>query len=90
MLLFLIYLVNRIETLHHAKNRLTPPIEKIPNSYEPRNPYYFTETRNQLRKMPGYKEVGGSKNYDDTPEVDPGCTKNYPGVLYGGFGYLFF
>ena len=39
--------------------------------------------------MPGYDEVGGSKNYDDPPEVDPGCTKNYPGVSYGGFGYLF-
>ena len=51
--------------------------------------YYFTESGNQLREMPGYEEKGGLKNYDDPPDVDPGCTKNYPGVSYGGFGYLF-
>ena len=88
---FLIHLVNRIENLHLSRNRPTPPVDEIPNSYDPRKgvAYYFTETGNQLRKMPGYEESGGSKNYDDPPEVDPGCTKNYPGVSYGGFGYLF-
>ena len=88
---FLIHLVNRIENLHHSRNRPTPPVDEIPNSYDPRKgvAYYFTESGNQLRRMPGYEEVGGSKNYDDPPEVDPGCTKNYPGVSYGGFGYLF-
>ena len=88
---FLVHLVNRIENLHHSRNRPTPPVDEIPNSYDPRKgvAYYFTESGNQLRRMPGYEEVGGSKNYDDPPEVDPGCTKNYPGVSYGGFGYLF-
>ena len=88
---FLIHLVNRIEHLHNSKNRPTPPVDEIPNSYDPRKgvAYYFTESDNQLRRMPGYEEVGGSRNYDDPPEVDPGCTKNYPGISYGGFGYLF-
>ena len=68
---FLIYLVNRIENLHHSRNRPTPPVDEIPNSYNPRKgvAYYFTESGNQLRKMPGYEEVGGSKNYDDPLEV---------------------
>ena len=74
---FLIHLVNRIENLHHSRNRPTPAVDEILNSYDPRKgvAYYFTETGNQLRKMLGYEEVG--------------CTKKYPGVSYGGFGYLF-
>ena len=77
---FLIHLVNRIENLHHSRNRPTPPVDEIPNSYDPRKgvTYYFTESGSQLRRMPGYEEVGGSKNYDDPPEVDPGCTKKLP------------
>ena len=28
-------------------------------------------------------------NFDDQPAVDAPCTKNYPGVSFGGYGYLF-
>ena len=87
---FVLQLINRIEYLHNTKNRPTPDIEEIPNSYNPSKgiAYYFTPSGNQIRKMPGYEEVGGKKNYDDPPEVDGACTKNYPGVSYGGFGYI--
>ena len=87
---FVLQIILRIEHLHNTRNRPLPPIEEIPNSYDPTKgvAYYFTESGNQLRKMPGYEEVGGNKNYDDPPEVDAACTKNYPGVSYGGFGYI--
>ena len=54
---FLVHLVNRIENLHHSRNRPTPPVDEIPNSYDPRKgvAYYFTESGNQLRRMPGYE-----------------------------------
>ena len=86
----ILYVINRIESLHLTKNRPTPDVEEIPNSYDPRTgiAYYFTESGNQLRKMPKYEETG-HRNYEDPPEVDPGCTKNFPGVSYGGFGYIF-
>ena len=43
---FLIHLVNRIENLHHSRNRPTPPVNEIPNSYvlKKRVAYYFTES----------------------------------------------
>ena len=87
---FVLQLIVLIEHLHLNRNLQVPEIEEIPNSYDPRKgvAYYFTPSGNQLRKMPGYEEVGGNKNYDDPPEVDPACTKNYPGVSYGGFGYI--
>ena len=37
-------------------------------------------------------EVAGQKkrgNYDDQPEVDEQCTKLFPSVSFGGFGYMF-
>ena len=87
---FVLQLINRFEYLHNTKNRPTPDIEEIPNSYNPSKgiAYYFTPSGNQMQKMPGYEEVGGKKNYDDPPEVDGACMKNYPGVSYGGFGYI--
>ena len=41
--------------------------------------------------MPQYNVCGNSAriNYDDNPEVDEPCTKLYPNVNYGGFGYMF-
>ena len=88
---FVLQLINRIEYLHNTKNRPTPHIQEIPNSYNPSKgiAYYFTPSGNQIRKMPGYEEVGGERRIiDDPPEVDGACTKNYPGVSYGGFGYI--
>ena len=28
-------------------------------------------------------------NFDDAPTVDEPCTKHYPGVSFGGYGYVF-
>ena len=68
---FVLQLINRIEYLHNTKNRPTPDIEEIPNSYNPSKgiAYYFTPSGNQIRKMPGYEEVGGKKNYDDPQKL---------------------
>ena len=51
----------------------------------------FSPTGKQLRKLPNYKVVKTSKtpNFDDNPLVDKQCTKNYPGVSHGGYGYMF-
>ena len=76
----------------HSNNRIPPDLEPIPNSYNPTQStaYYFTESGNQLRRMPSYDIEGrGRNNYDERPEVEGPCTKNYPSVLFGGFGYLF-
>ena len=52
--------------------------------------YYFTETGNQIREMPAYDIPGNHRgNFDDAPTVDEPCTKNYPGVSFGGYGYVF-
>ena len=41
--------------------------------------------------MPTYDIRGKSRNtnYDDDPEVDIACSKKFPSVSFGGFGYLF-
>ena len=41
--------------------------------------------------MPYYDIPGTAKDavFDEMPNVDKPCTKNFPGVSYGGYGYLF-
>ena len=89
---FIIYIIERIEKLH-LQDRETPPVEEIQYSYDPRkgHAYYFTESGNQLRKMPYYDIQGSARDtvFDELPKVDAPCTKNFPGVSYGGYGYLF-
>ena len=89
---FVQYLIEVVIDVH--QNDL-PPVEPepIPGSYYPPNgvAYYFTETGEQLRKLPKYNVCKTSKtpNYDDNPLVDRQCTKNYPGISHGGYGYIF-
>ena len=89
---FLAYVVEVIEKLH-LMDRPTPDPEEIPDSYDPRkgHAYYFSQSGNQLRKMPYYDIPGTAKDavFDEMPNVDKPCTKNFPGVSYGGYGYLF-
>ena len=89
---FLYLLISRVQQIH-GQNRPVPPIQEKLGSYNPPTgvAYYFTGSGNQLREMPTYIVSGSGKNnnYDDHPEVDQACTKNFPGVSFGGFGYLF-
>ena len=88
---FLRYLIQRIIDVHR-ENRPVQPANEIPNSYDPRKgvAYYFTKTGNQIREMPVYDIPGNHRgNFNDTPTVDEPCTKNYPGVSFGGYGYVF-
>ena len=69
------------QTLHQY---LTPT---IPQKEQPTT---LPLSGQQLRKMPSYDIDGSTKyNYDDRPQVEDPCTKNYPSVSFGGFGYLF-
>ena len=91
MVAFCRYLVQHVIAMH-SRNRNPPDPTPIPNSYKPAEgtAYYFTPSGQQLRKMPSYDIDGNTKyNYDDRPEVEDPCTKNYPSVSFGGFGYLF-
>ena len=45
-------------------------------------PYY------ELDRSTG-REGGRRKNYDECPQVDSICTKNFPTVSFGGYGYMF-
>ena len=85
---FLLYLVDRIESLH--RNDLDPlQIEEIANRYDPRLgvAYYFTQNGNQIRKLPRY-EKSLEKAKKEPPPLDGPCTKKYPKVSYGGFSYM--
>lgn len=88
---FFLHIIDHIEGVH-SNNKDPPPAVPIPGSYNPPGgvAYYFSPTGEQLREMPHYK-VGDAvrPNYDDLPAVHGACTKNYPGVSYGGFGYMF-
>ena len=88
------YIIKKIRMIH-SHNRPIPDVEEIPGSYDPRNgtAYYFSESGNQLRKMPHYSVSGKPDRCDcdnnaDQPEIDK-CTKLYPRASYGGFGYIF-
>ena len=79
----------------HDKNRPCPPINPVPNSYNPSSgkAYYFTPSGAQLHQLPKYEVCAQDKekneNFDDFPEVDKACRKMFPKMSRSGFGYLF-
>ena len=72
----------------HADDRPVPAANPIPGTYNPPSGtcYYFTEHGQKLREMPCYSL--NNTESEDT-RVDP-CTKYYPKVSFGGWGYMFF
>ena len=86
-------LMRKIKGVH--KHRPPPEVEVIPNTYDPSSgcTYYFTDTGEQVHKMPTYFVSGDRKarnpNFDDMPVVDPACSKLFPKISRSGFGYLF-
>lgn len=88
---FVLFLLEKVEAIH-ADNRPTQPAIPIPGSYNPPSgvAYYFTEEGHQVRRLGQYDISGsGKKNYDDLPQVDEVCNKDFPIVSRGGFGYMF-
>ena len=77
------------------QNRPCPPINPVPNSYNPSSgkAYYFTPSGAQLRQLPKYEVCVQDKEkneiFDDFPEVDKACRKMFPKMSRSGFGYLF-
>ena len=59
---FLHCLLRKIKEVHE-QNRPAPPAQPIPKTYNPSNgcAYYFTESGEQLRKMPTYQVSGDKK-----------------------------
>ena len=87
-------LVRKITNVH-KHNRPAPKVEVIPNTYDPSSgcAYYFTDTGEQVRKMPTCYISGDRKaknpNFDEMPDVDPACSKLFPKISRSGFWYLF-
>ncbi len=72
----------------HSKDRPAAPPQPIPNTYDPPSgtSYYFTEHGCKVRETPVYLINAPKKG--KTHRVEP-CTKIFPKVSSGGFGYLF-
>ena len=90
---FITGIIERIKLVQKF-NHTKPPPEPIEGSYYPPGgrAYYFTETGEQLRKMPKYDcDAGFNKhtNYDEPNVVDRQCNKDFPSVSMGGYGYMF-
>ena len=87
------YVQKKVEKLHKDKNRPSPPVARIPNTYDPSSgsAYYFTEHGDQIHKMPECRVSGRitTANYDEPPVVDGVCNKKFPRAHTVGFGYLF-
>ena len=87
---FVLHLVLYIEKIH--QNNLPPPDPcPLPGSYNPSNgvAYYFTDHGCQVRKQGGYNISGkeAARNIDDI--MDDPCSKSFPLVSRGGYGYMF-
>ena len=69
------YVQKKVEKLHKDNNRPSPPVARIPNTYDPSSgsAYYFTEHGEQIRKMPEYRVSGRitTANYDEPPVLPP-------------------
>ena len=86
---FFRYLIENVESIHYGDLNPTP-VDKIEGTYDPRSgvAYYFTESGNQLWKMPQYeKNLKDKRNKE--PLRDHQCRKIYPTVSHGGYSYIF-
>lgn len=66
----------------HSLDRQTAPAVQQPKTYNPPSGtcYYFTEHGDKLRDLPSY-------SLNEKQSI--GCTKSFPLVSYGGYGYIF-
>lgn len=94
MFAFFRELLDRVKRIHN-RNRPPPDVEELAGTYDPRTgiAYYFSESGNQLRKMPVYSVSGkcdtcGKGDNAAMPDIDK-CSKYYPRSNLGGFGYIF-
>ena len=83
------YVQKKVEKLHKDNNRPSPPVARIPNTYDPSScsAYYFTEHGEQIHKMPEYRVSGRitTANYDEPQVVDGVCNKKIPKSTYCRF-----
>ena len=88
---FLREMVKSVIKLHANDRPAAPPIP-IPGTYNPPSgtAYYFTEHGQKVREMPNYL-VNDSQQDKENKQARrvPACTKLYPGVSSGGWGYIF-
>lgn len=86
---FIRELVKSVETLHE-NDRVAPPPKPIPGTYNPPSgtAYYFTEHGQKLREMPNYVVSDNEQQNTKINRAQP-CTKIFPKVSTGGFGYMF-
>ena len=83
------YLCNMVIDLHSKD----PPAATSDEILEPFNPetgvcYYLSEHGGQIRGAKKY-DIVGSDNFDDKPDDGEECSKIYPSVLRGGYGYMY-
>ena len=85
---FFRYLIEKINGIHYGDPHPTA-IEEIDKSYDPRSgtAYYFTQSGNQVRKMPHYEKNKIKKRNEQSSDKE--CQKKYPTVSQGGYSYLF-
>ena len=83
---FVTLLISRLRVLHGKDAKSSDPTN-IVGSYNPPSGefYYFSESGEQVRQLPGY-----AINDDEVHAADEQCRKRYPNVAKGGFGYMFF
>ncbi len=74
----------------HVNDREVPPPSPIPGTYNPPSgiAYYFTEHGQKVREMPNYMVNDSEQDKTSKSRVKP-CTKIYPQISTGGFGYMF-
>ena len=83
------WVIERIKLVHKF-NHTKPSPQPIEGSYYPPGgtAYYFTETGEQLRKLPKYDcDAGFNKRTNYV--VNRQCNKDSPCVSMGGYGYMF-
>ena len=87
---FIRALLQFVEDVHSQDRETADPVP-IPGTYNPPSgiAYYFTEHGQKLREMPHYKVSDSGRGGTDEAYRAPPCTKKYPQVSSGGWGYMF-
>lgn len=84
---FVVGLVKQVQEVH-ANDLPTDPPNHVPGTYNPPSgaAYYFTRSGQQVRQMPVYKADDAARRNKANQKQE--CSKLFPQVSFGGYGYL--
>lgn len=87
---FVLCVIEKVKAIHAINRPTPPPVPTVPYNPPSGVAYYFTKEGHQIRQQPMYDiPLKLNQPFDDIPQVEEVCNKQFPLVSRGGYGYMF-